>query len=1397
MLTTGVKKLIILTALTTGISACGGGAGSTTSTPVQNQAPTITNFSTQVSESNSLTYVYTWSVSDADNDNLTCTLNPGEGVDSLVVDDCASNTSTSVTYSTSGEFNATLTVNDPSNTSVTSSINVTVEAAVVELPAPVITAGENQLVIFYNRPDASYTGWILHLWNNESCDSYADFASDAGTDWATGQPQTGIDPTYGAYWLINLKAGFADCANFIVHKGDEKDLGSGDKIADLSGDRMIWTLSGFSDLFAQATLLPTGVFITDTAAHWVNENTVFWQSVSNVAKVRIYSSATNDLNFDGESGISGDNFLEYLPASGSDNPADTLSMPRYQDLAAFTSSNASATKAKEMLKGKLLAIAYANDNSIVAATYVQSPRILDALYVDADNDANEADLGIIYDADSIVAKLWAPTAQQVILNIYDSSKNLQSANVMTFDSNTGIWQFTSPNTVDRLFYRYELTVYHPQNQIIETIEATDPYSFSLSTNGEYSQFVNLNDIDLKPVGWDEQIIPEIENVEDAVIYEGHIRDFSIRDESTSVVNRGKYLAFTEETSAPVMHLKSLVDAGLTHFQILPANDIASINEDISTRVNINNTVGELCAINSSAPVCGVENSNASITSVLASYDPASENAQALVQSMRGLDSFNWGYDPKHYSTPDGSYASNSDGTSRIVEMRAMLQALHGMGLRVVLDVVYNHTNSSGLNENSVLDKVVPGYYHRRDLTSGNVENATCCQDTAPEHKMMHKLMQDSLITWTQAYKFDGYRFDIMSNNSTQSILAARTAVQAIDPDNYFYGEGWTRNDRGYVQANQDNMSGSQVGTFNDRPRDIIRSASLFKASGSLNDQDIIRLGLAGTLADYQLQDKNSNIKSGRSFSKPSYAKDPADIINYVSKHDNETLWDQLQYGIESNVSVANRVRIQNIAGTLPLISQGIPFFQLGGDLLRSKSMDRNTFDAGDWFNYVDFTKNTNNWNVGLPLAQDNQGKWSAIGELITNSETAVIANEIDFSSEIFKEFLKIRSSSKLFRLNTSQDIMSRIGFHNTGSSQTQGIIVMSIDDGIGLTDLDSAFDAIVVVVNGTNSEQTQSILTASGFELHSVQKTSADASVQTALFVESNGSGTFTVPALTTAVFVKPQGANQGQGIAVDATLNAPDIAPFGDTDVYLRGTMNNWGDNGLTNAELFTFEGSGIYMLDFTLAAGTHTFKIASSDWQALNLGFADINFTSDSIVGTADESGNIVITVATPGNYNFVVDATNSTPSITIISKNTTIDCAALTDSTDAIPFNITGGGQLFVRGDHSAWNAQEQFRLHYKGNNQYQAVADFDGEMQFKLASDDGSWVTQLWAQENDSNDIEGASLALGVTYPVAYSDAGASNNQTILAAGSYSFLLTLDSANPAQGFNIGSLVIQQCQ
>jgi pullulanase len=1349
------------------------------------------------STESALAVTFSWQVADADNDDLSCQLNPGGELASIAIADCVSTTSTTLNYADTGNYTANLSVTDSNNASANKDITILIEED-TSAPEPVITAGENELIIFYNRPDDSYTDWGLHLWADEACTAY----DGPLVEWAAPQDKAGDDPNYGPYWVVNLKTDFADtdCVNYIMHKGDNKAPNDDNQKADLSGSRMIWLLDGINTIYTEPTLYPTGALIADTAAHWTTLETLFWQLddtvAGNTVKVRVYSADNDDVGYSSATGVAGDNYIEFATAT---NTANALGMPRYSGLEMFSTNDADIANAKKMLKGKLLAIAYGTDDEILAATYLQTGRVLDDLYTSGNADADEATLGLTYATNGITASVWAPTAKSVALKIFNASKVLQSTETMTLDEVTGVWSFTTALSNDRAFYQYELSLYHYTNQKFQTLVSSDPYSVSLSENGVYSQFVNLADEDLKPTDWDSHTIPVIAGIEDAIIYEGNIRDFSIRDESTTEANRGKYLAFTEQDSAPVMHLKSLVAAGLTHFQILPANDIASVNENFNEQINLTSTVEELCAVNAKAPVCGVESDSATLLSVFQSYDVTTSDAKLLTQAIEGLDGYNFGYDPKHFNAPDGNFASNSDGVSRILEMRTMNKALHDMGLRTSLDVVYNHTNTSGLYNNSVLDLVVPGYYYRRDLTTGGVMNATCCHDTETEHRMMDKLMLDSLVMWANEYKFDAFRFDIMGSHSKTSILNALAAIKAVDADTYFYGEGWSRPMEGYEQAGQFEMAGTEVGTFNDRPRDIMLSASLFNQAASFNDQDIMRLGLSGTLSDYQLQNKSGEIESGKNFSQSSYAKDPADIINYVSKHDGATLWDKLQYGLATDMTVDDRVRAQNLTITMPIMSQGIPFLQIGGDLLRSKSMDRNSYNNGDWYNLVDFTKNTNNWNVGLPIEFENGKTLADIADIINNPETAVNASHISFAGEVFNEFVSIRSSSKLFSLATAEDVYARVGFHNTGLRQTKGLIVMSLDDGTGLADLDANNDAIVVVINGSSEEQSHTVATANGFELHSEQQNSVDTIVQGASFTQGTDEGTFTVPPLTTAVFVKPQIGSQGSGLAAGVTRDAPDVATFGNTDIYISGTMNNQGADGFVDADKFSYVGNDVYSLETTLSEGQQSFIITSLNGSEVNLAFDDVSISSNS-VAVSDDNGELSIMVDSAGSFTFTLDVYDEVPVLTVSSVSRTVDCSALADASEEGPFNILGTGNdgyLYVKGDHSGYSAEDEYRLTYKGNNTYQAVAEFSGAMQFKLASSDNDWTTQLWAQADGSSAINESDLAVGVSYSVSYENAGLKNNTATLAAGSYSFLLTLNEANPSAGADVGNLIIQQCQ
>lgn len=1214
------------------------------------------------------------------------------------------------------------------------------------LPPPSVAPEENEAVLYYSREDGDYDGWVLHLWNNEQCpDTVAE-----PTNWPDGPSISGVDPVYGGYYIVPLLEGYSSCMNFIVHDADgNKDLSQQDRMMDLSGDRIAWTLSGVEQVFTEA-IVEIPVTISGKSAHWVNAEKLVWaEDTSEFSEIRLYHSATAELEFDPQVGIDSEQYYALTTVSTENSEAAlSINQAQWDEL----QIDATVDDVKSALRGQLVVVGYDNDMKPLAATHVQIAKVLDAVYTSSEQDADEATLGINYSGSDVNVSLWAPTAQELTLNVYQQDKSLDSSVAMQRDDATGVWSTTLSTDVDRLYYRFEITVYHPTVDEVVTVEVTDPYSVSLSSNGRYSQFVNLSDDDLKPANWDAHLSPTIPAFEDLVIYEGHVRDFSALDESISIENRGRYMAYTESTSQPVQHLQSLVDAGLNMYHLLPINDIASINENQDETVDLFDTVAQACELDSNLPVCGVEDDSATLLSVFESYDPASDSAQALANALRNIDQFNWGYDPHHFNVPDGAYASDPEGTARIVETRAMVQALHEMGLRVALDVVYNHTNASQLFDNSVLDKVVPGYYHRYNQVTGDIERSTCCENTATENRMMAKLMSDSLVLWAEQYRFDAFRFDLMGHIPKAEMLASLEAVQAVDADTYFYGEGWdfgeVAGDRLFEQATQKNMAGTEVGTFNDQIREAIRGGALFSgdsSSGTLRVQDKLRMSLAGTLNEFQfLSSTDAFIKSS---SVGAYANDPADIINYISKHDNETLWDQLNYSLPSDITLAERVRIQNVAMGMTVLSQGIPFLQQGGDLLRSKSMDRNTYDAGDWFNRVDFSQMTNNWNVGLPLASENGSRWSEMQPILADPNRAASASDIQFSGEVFKEFLKIRQSSPLFRLQSAEDISARIGFHNVGSNQQAGLIVMSINDGAGLEDLDENYDALIVVVNGSNAQVSHSVPTAQGFQLLSQQQNSIDSVVAQSSVNASDNESTFTVPAYSIAVFGKLQNGAQGEGVSPYATIGEPDFPVYGNTPVYIRGTMNDWGLGNPMN-----YQGDGVYQVTMSLEAGVeYAFKFASEDWSTVNFGAgADGSVVEAGVATTLGNGSDLVFTPQNSEAYIFTVDASETNAPVLTISVEE--------------PFP---GTTVLLRGSMNDWGEDDAFT--YEGSGIYSLTLAMEaGQYEFKVASSD--WSTVNFGANGEATVGSEISLVNG------------GNNIPLSIDNSDTYIFTLDASNP---------------
>ena len=290
--------------------------------------------------------------------------------------------------------------------------------------------------------------------------------------------------------------------------------------------------------------------------------------------------------------------------------------------------------------------------------------------------------------------------------------------------------------------------------------------------------------------------------------------------------------------------------------------------------------------------------------------------------------------------------------------------------------------------------------------------------------------------------------------------------------------------------------------------------------------------MAGGLADFRLVTFSGSTTAGAAIgyggAGAGYTQLPQESINYSSGHDNQILWDIVQYKMPTGASTADRVRADELALDVVLLAQGIPFFHLGDDLLRSKSMDKNSYDSGDWFNRIDWTMQSNGWKTGLPNAPDDAANWKLIKTLFANAAIAPGPSDIAAAAAHFQEMLKIRKSSRLFRLSAKADVQKRLDFANAGVGQVPGVIVMTLTDGTCAgADLDPARDALVVVVNADKVSHAMPVAGATGFTLHTVQQGSADATVRTASFA----SGTFTVPARTTAVFEQLQSGAPGAGL--------------------------------------------------------------------------------------------------------------------------------------------------------------------------------------------------------------------------------------------------------------------------
>ena len=516
-------------------------------------------------------------------------------------------------------------------------------------------------------------------------------------------------------------------------------------------------------------------------------------------------------------------------------------------------------------------------------------------------------LGALYTKRMTEFRVWAPTASKVVLNLF--REGLGDNQLDSLDMNpaeNGTWVYKMPGDQNGIYYTYNVTVNGETNEVV------DPYAKAVGANGLRGMVLDLHDTD--PRGFRMTERPRFGNCTpaDAVVYETHVRDFSNHYSARSNFP-GKFLAFTETgnmlgdgTKIGVDHLKEL---GVTHVQLLPTYDYYTVDE---TKLD--------------------------------------------------KPQFNWGYDPLNYNAPEGSYSTDAyDGAVRITEYKQMVQSLHRNGIRVIMDVVYNHTMFA---EKSYLNMTVPHYYHRTREDGTFYDGSACTNETASDRPMCRKYIVDSVVYWATEYMLDGFRFDLMGIHDIETMNEIRRELDRIDPTIIIYGEGWAGGECGIpdsLRALKCNAKQyPKVGAFSDDIRDGIKG-HVFNlkekgfVSGAQGFEETVKFGLVGCI-DFPGIDM-----SKVNYSKQAWAANPSQAVNYVEAHDNLTIWDKLATSNPED-DEATRIKMDKLAAGIVFTAQGISFIQLGQDFLRTKynevtgEFDENSFCSPDKINNIDWRR---------------------------------------------------------------------------------------------------------------------------------------------------------------------------------------------------------------------------------------------------------------------------------------------------------------------------------------------------------------------------------------------------------------------------------------------------------
>ena len=735
--------------------------------------------------------------------------------------------------------------------------------------------GDTQLTIHYHRYDQNYDGWNLWLWPQGGDGAAYEFTS--------------VDE-FGAVGTFSVPGVTTeDSVGFIVklNEWDAKDF-DGDRYVDLSETNEIYLVQGEEKVYLSREEVDLTPKIMSVSLDSANE-------------ISFQITAPLDLS---------------LP--------ETKAMFTLKDESGNTYEIKEFEAQEEQVVNK--AVIIMNENLALDRTYTleiqgYGDKLVEMGNVFSSKEFEETyyydgnDLGANYTKDSTVFKVWAPTASNVCLNLFKDGLEGEAYEVKQMNQeDKGVWAITVDGDLNGVYYTYSVTVSE------KTKETVDLYARTTGANGQRGMVIDLDSTD--PEGWDKDKKPEFVNPTDASVWEIHVRDFSI-DESSGMVNKGKYLAFTETGTKNSSGLSTGVDylkeLGITHVQLLPVYD----------------------------------------------YSPNSVDETKLDEAQ-----FNWGYDPYNYNVPEGSYSTDPyHGEVRVNEFKQMIQSLHANDIRVVMDVVYNHTAET---DNSYFNRTVPNYFYRYTETGAYSNGSGCGNEVASERAMVSKYIVDSVTYWASEYHIDGFRFDLMGILDIETMMAVKKALNEIDPSIIIYGEGWTGGTCATADVfralKKNAVTYEGVGAFSDDIRDGIKGSVFDDAdqgfvSGKAGQEERIKSGVIAA-TNYSGVDYDEVGTDVNAY----WAAAPTQTINYVSCHDNLALWDKLALSNPED-TVEDRVKMNLLSAAIVYTAQGVPFMQAGEEILRSKpkadgtGFDENSYKSSDATNSIKWDEYTENQEV--------------------------------------------------------------------------------------------------------------------------------------------------------------------------------------------------------------------------------------------------------------------------------------------------------------------------------------------------------------------------------------------------------------------------------------------------